>query len=47
MSSIEFIVEIFLVTYARETLINEWDSWGMDISEGVNSLGLEGQEEES
>ena len=46
MSSIEFIVEIFLVTYARETLINEWDARGTEINEGVHSLGWESQEEE-
>jgi hypothetical protein len=26
MSSLDFPVERFLVTYARETLINEWDT---------------------
>jgi hypothetical protein len=46
-SSFEFPAERFLVTYAREILINEWDARGTDISEGVHSLGWEGQEEES
>jgi hypothetical protein len=46
-SSLEFPTEIFLVTYARETLINEWDDRGTEINEGVHSLGWTGQEEES
>jgi hypothetical protein len=37
--SLEFSTEIFLFTYARETLINEWYDLGIEISEGVNSLG--------
>jgi hypothetical protein len=44
--SLEFLVEKFLATYARETLINEWDTQGIEINEGVHSLGWEGQEEE-
>jgi len=39
LSSLEFSIEIFLVTYAIETLINEWDSQGTEIIKGVNSLG--------
>ena len=45
-SYLEFPTERFLVTCARETLINEWDVVGNKISEWVNSLGWEGQEEE-
>jgi hypothetical protein len=45
--SLEFPAERFLVTCARETLINEWDARGTEISEGVHSLGWTGQEEES
>jgi hypothetical protein len=37
----------FLVTYARETLINEWDTRWTERSEGVHSLGWVGREEES
>jgi hypothetical protein len=37
--SLEFSTEIFLVTYSRETLINEWYDLGIEISEGVNSFG--------
>jgi hypothetical protein len=44
---LEFLVERFLVTYAIETLINKWDAQWIERSEGVHSLGLEGQEEES
>jgi hypothetical protein len=47
VSSLEFPVERFLVTCARETLINEWDTRWTESSEGVHSLGWEGQEEES
>jgi hypothetical protein len=47
MSSLEFPIVIFLVTYARETLINEWDAQWNESSEGVHSLGWAGQEEES
>jgi hypothetical protein len=46
-SSHEFPAERFLVTCARETLINEWDAQGTEISEEVHSLGWEGREEES
>jgi hypothetical protein len=46
VSSLEFLVEILLVTCARETLINEWDAQGTEISEGVHSLGWEVREEE-
>jgi hypothetical protein len=35
-----------LVTYDRETMINEWDSQGTDIIEGVHSLGWAIREEE-
>jgi hypothetical protein len=45
-SSLEFPTERFMVTCASETLINEWDAQGTDISEGVHSLGSTGQEEE-
>jgi hypothetical protein len=44
--SLEFPIEIFLVTYARETLINEWDAKWTKRSEEVHSLGWVGQEEE-
>jgi hypothetical protein len=44
--SLEFPTEIFLDSYARENLINEWDAQGTDISEEVHSLGWTGQEEE-
>jgi hypothetical protein len=37
--SLEFPSEIFLATYARETLIKKWYTRGTDISEGVHSLG--------
>jgi hypothetical protein len=47
VSSLEFPVERFLVTCARETLINEWDARWTESSEGVHSLGWVGQEEES
>jgi hypothetical protein len=48
VSSLEFPIVRFLVTCARETLINEWDGPnGLRASEGVHSLGWEGQEEES
>jgi hypothetical protein len=47
VSSLEFPTKRFLVTCARETLINEWDTQGTNISEGVHSLGWVGQEEES
>jgi hypothetical protein len=46
-NSLEFPAKRFLVTCARETLINEWDTQGIEISEGVHSLGWTGQEEES
>jgi hypothetical protein len=36
-SSLEFLVERFMVTYARETLINDWDTRGTDIIEWVHS----------
>jgi hypothetical protein len=36
---LSFPTERFMVTYARETLINEWDAQGTNINEGVNSLG--------
>jgi len=45
--SLEIPDEIFLAICARETLINEWDTWGTDINEGLNFLGWIGQEEES
>ena len=47
VSSLELPIERFLVTYSRETLINEWDARGTKRSEGVHSLGWAGQEEES
>jgi hypothetical protein len=47
VSSLEFPAERFLATCARETLINEWDALWTESSEGVHSLGWEGQEEES
>ena len=46
-SSLEFPDERFLVTCARETLINEWDAQETKISEGVQSLGWASREEES
>jgi hypothetical protein len=36
-----------LVTYAKNTLINDWDAQGSEKNEGVNSLGWASQEEES
>jgi hypothetical protein len=36
-----------MVTYAIETLINEWDARGIEINEGEHSLGWESQDEES
>ena len=39
---LEFPVEIFLVTCAKETLINEWDTRWNESSEGVYSLGWAG-----
>jgi hypothetical protein len=47
VSSLEFPTEIFLVTCARETLINKWDALGTKIIEGVHSLDWEGGEEKS
>jgi len=38
-SSLEFPANIFLAIFDKETLINEWDDPGTDISEGVHSLG--------
>jgi hypothetical protein len=38
----EFPLERFSVTYAKETMINEWDARGIEINEGVHSLGWEG-----
>jgi hypothetical protein len=46
-SSLEFAAERFLATYARDTLINEWDARGTKINEGVHSLGWVGKKEES
>jgi hypothetical protein len=46
VSSLEFLAERFLVTYARETLINEWDARWTKSNEGVHSFGWAGQEEE-
>jgi hypothetical protein len=46
VSSLEFPNEIFLATYAKETLINEWDTRSNQTSEGVHSLCWAGQEEE-
>jgi hypothetical protein len=43
ISSLDFPAERFLVFCARETLINEWDARGNEISEGVHSLGWTGQ----
>jgi hypothetical protein len=39
VSSLEFPTERFLVTYARETLINEWDARGTEISEDIPWVG--------
>jgi hypothetical protein len=47
VSFLEFPTEIFLVNYAKEALINEWDTRGTKISEGVHSLGCSSREEES
>jgi hypothetical protein len=33
-SSLEFLAKRLLVTYAKETLVNEQDTQGIDISEG-------------
>jgi hypothetical protein len=44
--SLEFSTERFLDGCDRETMINEWDSQGIEINEGVHSLGWTGQEEE-
>jgi len=44
--SLEFPIEILLVTYSRETLINEWDTKWTKSSDGVHSLGWAGHEEE-
>jgi hypothetical protein len=38
-TSLEFPTERFLITCARETLINEWDARGTKINEKVHSLG--------
>jgi hypothetical protein len=40
--SLELPTEILLVTFSKETFINEWDVQGTNISEGVHSLGWEG-----
>jgi hypothetical protein len=45
-SSPAFPADRFIVTYSRENLINECDSPGTEISEGVHSLGWVGQEED-
>jgi hypothetical protein len=45
-NSLDFPVEIFLVTYDRDTLIKKWDAQGTEISEGVHSLGWTSQDEE-
>jgi hypothetical protein len=45
--SLELPTTIFSVTYARETMINEWDARWTEISEGVHYLGWAGQDEES
>jgi hypothetical protein len=47
VSSLEFPTERFLATCARETMINEWDTRGTEIGEGVQSLGWASKEEES
>jgi len=47
MISLEIPIVIFLVTYARETLINEWNTLCPERSEGLHSLGWASQEEES
>jgi hypothetical protein len=39
VSSLEFPIERFLVTCARETLINGWDARWTESNEGVHSLG--------
>ena len=44
--SLEFPTERFLAACARDTLINEWDARGIEISEGVHSLGWTGKEED-
>jgi hypothetical protein len=46
-SSLKFPTKIFLVTCARETLINEWDVQVTDINEGAHSFCWTSQEEES
>jgi len=47
VSSLEFPIVILLVTYTRETMINEWDTCWIESSEGANSLCWAGREEES
>jgi len=47
VSYFEFPTERFLVSCAKETLINEWDAWGTESSEMVHSLCWASQEEES
>jgi hypothetical protein len=37
-SSLEFPGGRFLATWAKETLINEWDAQGTEITKGVHSL---------
>jgi len=47
VSSLVFLVETFLATCSRETLINEGDAKWTERNEGVHSLGWAGEEEES
>jgi hypothetical protein len=44
--SLDIPAERFMVTCAREIPINEWDTRGNNINEGVHSLGWTSQEEE-
>jgi hypothetical protein len=47
VNSLDFLVVRLLVTYARETLINESDSKWTERNRGVHSLGWAGREDES
>jgi hypothetical protein len=43
MNSLEYKLVRLLVACTRETLVHEWDSLCTESSEGVHSLGWEGQ----
>jgi hypothetical protein len=44
--SLEFPTERFLVIYDSKNLVNEWETQGTNIGEGVHSLGWIVEEEE-